>query len=250
MATTQISDPAASTAARHDASAEHRLDLSAWGAEAVGTFVLVLGGVGAAVLAGDTIGVVGVALVFGLVVTAMGSAVGHLSGGHFNPAVTVGMAFAGRLPAAQVVPYLIAQLAGGTLGAAVLYEIASGRPAGATGAGFATNGYGAQSPGGFSLTSAFLAEAVLTGVFVLVIALVTASDHPTALTPLVIGLTLTSLILVAAPVTNASLNPVRSLAPAWFVPSSLHEQWVFVLAPLLGGAVAGLIARSWRTATA
>lgn len=224
-------------------------EVSALAAEALGTFVLVLGGVGAAVLAGDTIGVVGVALVFGLVVTAMGSALGHLSGGHFNPAVTLGMALAGRLPAIKVVPYMLAQLVGGAAGAGVLYEIASGRPGGATQGGFATNGYGSQSPGGFSMTSALLTELVLTGVFVLVIALVTASDHPTALTPLVIGLTLTSLILVAAPVTNASLNPVRSLAPAFFVPDAMGEQWVFVLAPLLGGAIAGLIARAWHAAT-
>lgn len=228
-------------------SAAH-LDLSALGAEAVGTFVLIVGGLGAAILTGDTIGPIGVALAFGIAVTAMASAVGHLSGGHFNPAVTIGMAIAGRLPLASVVPYLLAQFAGGIAGAGILYEIAAGGPGSATDGGFATTGYGSRSPGGYDLTSALLLEVVLTAVFVLVIALVTAGGHSTALTPLVIGLTLTSLILVAAPVTNASLNPVRSVAPALFVPSAIGQQWVFVVAPVLGGAIAGLIARLWRRA--
>lgn len=228
--------------------ASRAVDLSAWGAEAIGTFVLVVGGLGAAVLTGDVIGPIGVALAFGIAVTAMGSALGHLSGGHFNPAVTIGMAVAGRLPVVAVIPYVLAQLAGGIAGAAVLYEVASGRPGSATAGGFATTGYGSHSPGGYDLASAFALELVLTGVFVLVIALVTARGHSTALTPLVIGLTLTSLILVAAPVTNASLNPVRSIAPALFVPSVLGQQWVFVAAPILGGAVAGLIARFWHRA--
>lgn len=250
---TSVSTPSTGTAgtvSTPGAARARSIDPSALGAEAVGTFVLVLGGLGAAVLTGDVIGPIGVALAFGIAVTAMASAVGHLSGGHFNPAVTLGMAVAGRLPAIAVVPYLLAQLVGGVLAATVLFEVASGGPGSATRGGFATTGYGSHSPGGYDLTSAFLVEAVLTGVLVLVIALVTAQARSTALTPLVIGLTLTSLILVAAPVTNASLNPVRSLAPAFFVPSVMSEQWVFVVAPLLGGAVAGLIARLWHRAAA
>ncbi|MBO0985165.1 aquaporin Z [Rathayibacter sp. SD072] len=219
-------------------------------AEVFGTALLVLGGVGAALLASAFpdeqnplgIGFLGVALAFGLSVLAGVAAVGHLSGGHFNPAVTVGLAVAGRTPWREVPGYVVAQLVGGLIGSTVLVVIAADGPSGflasAQQSGFASNGYGEHSPGGFGLGAVLLAETVLTAVFVTVILSVTA--RAASLAPVVIGLTLTLIHLVSIPVSNTSVNPARSLAAAVYGgPDALSQLWVFVAAPLLGAAIAG-----------
>ena len=213
-------------------------------AEFFGTFWLVFGGCGAAVLAaaypGLGIGFLGVALAFGLTVLTMVYAVGHISGGHFNPAVSLGLAVGKRFPASDFVPYVIAQVAGAIGAAGVLYVIASGRVSFDVHAGFASNGYGAHSPGGYSLLAGFVAEVVLTAFFVIVIMGATDERAPKGFAGLAIGLCLTLIHLVCIPVTNTSVNPARSTGPALFAGGwALHQLWMFWVAPLIGGALGG-----------
>jgi len=216
-------------------------------AEALGTFVLVLGGCGSAVLSaafpGLGIGFMGVALAFGLSVLVMACAVGPISGGHFNPAVTLGLLAGGRFPASKVIPYIIAQLAGGIAAGAVLYLIASGQSDfNAAASGFAANGYGEHSPGGFSLQAGMIAEGVLTAIFLIVIMGATSPRAPKGFAPIAIGLALTLIHLISIPVTNTSVNPARSTAMAFFAGSGAVSQlWLFWVAPLLGGAIGGII---------
>jgi aquaporin Z len=214
-------------------------------AEFFGTFWLVFGGCGSAVLAATFpitgIGFAGVALAFGLSVVTMAYAVGHISGGHFNPAVTVGLYAGGRVPASDLLPYILAQVAGAIVAAFVLYLIASGKTGFDLGAGFAANGYGEHSPGGYSLFAGLVAELVLTFMFLFVIMGATDSRAPAALAPLAIGLALTLIHLVGIPVTNTSVNPARSTGPAIFVGGwALAQLWLFWLAPIVGGALGGI----------
>jgi aquaporin Z len=218
-------------------------------AECLGTFWLVFGGCGSAVLAAGYpelgIGFAGVSLAFGLTVLTMAYAVGHVSGGHFNPAVSLGLAIAGRFGWKDLLPYWLAQLAGGALAAATLYAIASGK-AGWVAGGFASNGFGALSPGGYGMEAAFLVEAVLTAGFLLVILGSTSSRAPQGFAPIAIGLALTLIHLVSIPVTNTSVNPARSTAVALFAETAAVGQlWLFWLAPLAGAAIGALI---WRLA--
>jgi len=224
------------------------------GAEFIGTFWLVLGGCGSAVLAAKFpeigIGLVGVALAFGLTVVTMAYAVGHISGGHFNPAVTVGLFAGGRIPAGELLPYILAQLAGAIVAALVLYLIASGKAGFELAGGFASNGYGAHSPGGYSLISALVIELVLTAGFLFVIMGATDSRAPSGFAPLAIGLTLTLIHLISIPVTNTSVNPARSTGPALLVGGwALAQLWLFWLSPILG-AIAGGVAYRWLAASA
>ncbi|CAI0702673.1 Bacterial nodulin-like intrinsic protein [Serratia entomophila] len=218
-------------------------------AEFFGTFWLVFGGCGSAVLAAAFpqlgIGFLGVALAFGLTVVTMAYAVGHISGGHFNPAITVGLFAGGRFAAKDVIPYVIAQVIGGIAAAAVLYLIASGKAGfDATAGGFASNGYGEHSPGGYSLQSAIVIELVLTAFFLIVIHGVTDKRAPAGFAPLAIGLTLTLIHLISIPVTNTSVNPARSTGVAIFQGTwALQQLWVFWLVPLVGGVIGGLIYR-------
>lgn len=218
-------------------------------AETLGTFVLVLGGCGSAVLAAAFpelgIGFAGVALAFGLTVLVMAFAVGHISGGHFNPAVTIGLTVGGRFPAAQVVPYIIAQLVGAIAAAGVLYLIASGKAGfDAAASGFASNGYGEHSPGGFSLQAGMISELVLTAVFLIVIMGATDKRAPAGFAPIAIGLALTLIHLVSIPVTNTSVNPARSTGVAIFQGGwALEQLWMFWLLPILGAAIGGAIYR-------
>ncbi|GAA0975154.1 Aquaporin Z [Nocardioides aquaticus] len=207
--------------------------------EALGTFWLVLAGCGTAVLAGDEVGFVGISLAFGLAVLTMAYAVGHVSGAHFNPAVSVGLAVAGRFAWRDVPGYVVAQAAGGSLGALVLYVVASGRSGFSLADGFATNGYGDLSPTGYSLLAVAVAEAVLTFVFLYVILGVTDRRAPAGFGPLAIGLALTLIHLISIPVSNTSVNPARSLAVAWFDLAALGQVWLFLLAPVVGAALAG-----------
>jgi len=213
-------------------------------AEFFGTFWLVFGGCGSAVLAaafpGLGIGFLGVALAFGLTVVTMAYAVGHISGGHFNPAVTVGLFAGGRIPASSVLPYIVAQVVGGIVASTVLYLIASGKAGFTLSAGFAANGYGDHSPGGYPLLSALISEVVLTFMFLFVIMGTTSSKAPPGFAPLAIGLTLTLIHLISIPVTNTSVNPARSTGPALFVGGwALQQLWLFWVAPLIGGALGG-----------
>ena len=217
-------------------------------AECLGTFWLVFGGCGSAVLAAGFpelgIGFLGVALAFGLTVVTMAYAVGHISGGHFNPAVSFGLWTAGRFPTGDLLPYVVAQLVGAVIAAAVLYVIAGGAPGFTTADGFASNGYGAHSPGGYSMTAALVAEVVLTFMFLIIILGATDRRAPAALAPLAIGLALTLIHLISIPVTNTSVNPARSTGPALFVGGwAVQQLWLFWVAPLLGGALAGLTYR-------
>ncbi|EFE98225.1 aquaporin Z [Serratia odorifera DSM 4582] len=218
-------------------------------AEFFGTFWLVFGGCGSAVLAAAFpelgIGFAGVALAFGLTVVTMAYAVGHISGGHFNPAVTVGLFAGGRFPAKDVIPYVIAQVIGGIAAAAVLYLVASGKAGfDVTGGGFASNGYGEHSPGGYSLQAAIVIELVLTAFFLIVIHGATDNRAPAGFAPLAIGLALTLIHLISIPVTNTSVNPARSTGVAIFQGTwALQQLWVFWLVPLIGGVVGGLIYR-------
>jgi aquaporin Z len=217
-------------------------------AEFIGTFWLVLGGCGAAVLAAGVpdvgIGYAGVALAFGLTVLTGAYAFGHISGGHFNPAVTVGVWTAGRIPLSDVVPYVLAQLAGSIAAAAVLYVIASGQAGFDASAGFASNGYGDHSPQQYSLLAGAVIEVVMTFMFLVVILGTTSKGAPPGFAPLAIGLALTLIHLVTIPVTNTSVNPARSTGVAIFQGSwALGQLWLFWLAPLTGGALAGLLQR-------
>lgn len=216
-------------------------------AEFIGTFWLVFAGCGSAVLAAGFpevgIGFVGVSLAFGLSVVTMAYAVGSISGGHFNPAVTLGLVLAGRADAKELVPYWIAQLLGGVVGAGILYVIASG-VAGYIPGGFASNGYDALSPGGYSMVSALLIEVVLTAVFLVVILGATSSSAPAGFGPLAIGLSLTLIHLISIPVTNTSVNPARSTAAAIFAQNgAIGQLWLFWVAPLVGAAIGAII---WR----
>jgi len=214
-------------------------------AEFFGTFWLVFGGCGSAVLAAAFphlgIGFAGVALAFGLTVLTMAYAVGGISGGHFNPAVSLGLAVAGRFSWAELIPYWVAQVVGGTAGAAVLYVIASGQP-GFVAGGFASNGYGDLSPGHYSLLACLVCEVTLTAGFLLVIIGATAKTAPAGFGPLAIGLALTLIHLISIPVTNTSVNPARSTAAAFFAQTgALSQLWLFWVAPLAGGALGALI---------
>jgi aquaporin Z len=218
-------------------------------AEFFGTFWLVFGGCGSAVLAaafpGLGIGFAGVALAFGLTVLTMAYAVGYISGAHFNPAVTVGCFAAGRFPAKDVVPYIVTQVIGGIVAGGVLFVIASGKPGFDVALGFATNGYGEHSPGGFSLAAAAVAEFVLTAFFLIVILGVTHKRAPVGFAPLAIGLALTLIHLISIPVTNTSVNPARSTGVAVFQGGwALSQLWLFWVVPLLGGAVGGWVHRA------
>ncbi|WP_373974723.1 aquaporin Z [Chitinibacter sp. SCUT-21] len=213
-------------------------------AEFIGTFWLVLGGCGSAVLAAAFpelgIGFVGVSLAFGLTVLTMAYAVGHISGGHFNPAVSVGLMMGGRFDAKDLIPYIIAQVLGGIAAAAVLYLIASGK-AGFVAGGFATNGFDALSPGGYSLTAVLVCEIVLTFMFLIIILGSTDSRAPAGFAPIAIGLGLTLIHLVSIPVSNTSVNPARSLAVAFFADTAaLSQVWLFWVAPIIGAALAGV----------
>lgn len=213
-------------------------------AEFFGTFWLVFGGCGAAVFAAAFpavgIGFAGVALAFGLTVLTMVYAVGHISGGHFNPAVSLGLVVGKRFPAADLLPYWIAQIVGGIAAAGVLYVIASGVPSFDVHAGFASNGYGEHSPGGYSLLAGLVAEIVLTAFFVLVIMGSTDNRAPKGFAGIAIGLTLTLIHLVCIPITNTSVNPARSTGPAVFAGGwALQQLWMFWVAPLIGGAIGG-----------
>jgi aquaporin Z len=220
-------------------------------AEMLGTFWLVFGGCGSAVLAaafGGTasnlgIGFVGVSLAFGLTVLTMAFAIGHISGCHLNPAVTLGLVAGGRHPAREAAPYIAAQVIGAVAAAGVLYLIASGKGDWELG-GFASNGYGDHSPGGYSLVSAFVAEAVLTMFFLLIIMGSTDPRAPAGFAPIAIGLALTLIHLIGIPVTNVSVNPARSTGPALFVGGSAVQQlWLFWLAPIVGAVAGGLTYR-------
>jgi aquaporin Z len=220
------------------------------GAEFLGTAWLVFGGCGSAVLAAGFpdlgIGFVGVALAFGLTVLTMAYAVGHISGGHFNPAVTLGLWSGGKHPTGEVLPYALVQVLGAVAASGVLYLIASGQAGfDVVGSGFAANGYGEHSPGGYSLAAGFVAEVVLTFFFLLVILGVTDRMAPAGFAPLAIGLCLTLIHLVSIPVTNTSVNPARSTGPALFVGGwALAQLWMFWVAPILGALAAGAVHRS------
>ncbi|MDY4505162.1 MAG: aquaporin Z [[Actinobacillus] rossii] len=219
-------------------------------AEFFGTFWLVFGGCGSAVLAAAYpelgIGFAGVALAFGLTVLTMAYAVGHISGGHFNPAVTLGLVAGARFQAKDAISYIIAQVVGGIVGAAVLYAIASGKAGfDAVASGFASNGFGEHSPNGFSLTAVVIAEIVLTAFFLIIIHGATDKRAPAGFAPIAIGLALTLIHLISIPVSNTSVNPARSTAVALFQGGWAVEQlWVFWLAPIVGGILGGVIYRS------
>ncbi|MCU0830548.1 MAG: aquaporin Z [Rhizobiaceae bacterium] len=215
------------------------------GAEFIGTFWLVFGGCGSAVLAAAFpelgIGFVGVSLAFGLTVLTMAYAVGGISGGHFNPAVSLGLAVAGRFKMADLSLYVAAQVAGAVAAAALLYVIASGKADFAAG-GFASNGYGAHSPGGYSMMSAFVIEVVLTALFLVIILGATTKRVPAGFAPIAIGLALVLIHLISIPVTNTSVNPARSTGVALFAePWALQQLWLFWVAPLIGGALGAVI---------
>ncbi len=215
-------------------------------AESLGTFWLVFGGCGSAVLAAAFpkvgIGLLGVSLAFGLTVLTMAFAIGHISGCHLNPAVTIGLAFGKRFPAKEIPHYVAAQIVGAIAAAGVLYVIASGKAGFSLEDGFASNGFGEHSPGGYSMTAAFVAEFVLSFVFLMVILGSTDSRAPKGFAPIAIGLCLTLVHLIGIPVTNLSVNPARSTGPALFVGSwALAQLWLFWVAPIVGGAVAGIV---------
>src|ERR1700686_545733 len=215
------------------------------GAEMFGTFWLVLGGCGSAVLAAGFpqlgIGFAGVALAFGLTVLTMAYAIGHISACHLNPAVSIGLTVAGRFPARDLVPYIVAQVIGGVIGAYVLYVIASGAPNfDLVASGFATNGYGDHSPGHYTMIAALVCEVVMTFFFLFVILGATDSRAPAGFAPIAIGLCLTLIHLISIPVTNTSVNPARSTGPAIFAGGwALQQLWMFWVAPLIGGALGG-----------
>src|ERR1700754_2928516 len=217
-------------------------------AEAIGTFWLTFAGCGSAVIAAGFpqvgIGLLGVSFAFGLSVVTMAYAIGHISGCHLNPAVTVGLAAGGRFPGGQVLPYIIAQVIGAIAASALLYMIASGAPGFDVAKGFASNGYDAHSPGGYSLVAGFVMEVTMTAVFLFVIMGSTHGKAPAGFAPLAIGLALVLIHLVSIPVTNTSVNPARSTGPALFVGGwALSQLWLFWVAPLIGGALGGVIYR-------
>ncbi|WP_394391961.1 aquaporin Z [Shewanella woodyi] len=215
-------------------------------AEFIGTLWLVLGGCGSAVIAAAFpevgIGLLGVAFAFGLTVLTMAYAVGHISGCHLNPAVSFGLWAGGRFPANELVPYIIAQVAGGIAGAGILYLIVSGNADFSLADGFASNGYGAHSPGGYTMTSALVTEIVMTLFFLLIILGATDARAPQGFAPIAIGLGLTLIHLISIPVTNTSVNPARSTGPALFVGDwAISQLWLFWVAPIVGAIIAGFI---------
>src|SRR5213076_2237720 len=217
-------------------------------AEFLGTLWLVFGGCGSAVLAAAFpqvgIGLLGVSFAFGLSVLTMAYAVGHVSGGHFNPAVTLGCFAAGRISAKDILPYVIAQLAGAVAGAGILFLIASGKAGFSLSGGFASNGYAEHSPGGYTIVAALVCEIVMTFFFLIVILGATDARAPKGLAPIAIGLALTLIHLVSIPVTNTSVNPARSTGPALFVGGwAVKQLWLFWVAPLVGGVLGGTIYR-------
>jgi aquaporin Z len=219
-----------------------------YAAEAFGTFWLVFGGCGSAVLAAAFpqvgIGLLGVSLAFGLTVLTMAYAIGHISGCHLNPAVSVGLWAGGRFPANQLLPYIAAQVIGAIVAGGVLYLIASGKSGFDLAAGFASNGYGAHSPGGYSLTAALVAEVVLTMMFLLVILGSTDQRAPQGMAPIAIGLCLTLIHLISIPVTNTSVNPARSLGVALYVGDwALSQLWLFWVAPMIGAVLGAMVYR-------
>lgn len=215
-------------------------------AEFIGTFWLVFGGCGSAVLAAAFpqlgIGFYGVALAFGLTVLTMAYAIGHISGCHLNPAVSLGLVAGKRFPVADLLPYVIAQVIGAIVAAGVLYVIASGKAGFSLSGGFASNGYGAHSPGGYSLLAGLVSEVVLTAFFLMIIMGATDRRAPAGFAPIAIGLGLTLIHLIGIPVTNLSVNPARSTGPALFVGGwAISQLWLFWIAPLIGGAVGGAL---------
>lgn len=231
-------------------------------AESIGTFWLVFGGCGSAVLAamfvapmGDSttnlgIGFVGVSLAFGLTVLTMAYAIGHISGCHLNPAVSAGLVVSGRFPAKEFIPYVIAQVAGGVAGAAVLYVIASGQDGFSLEGGFACNGYAEHSPGQYSILACFVAEIVLTFMFLMIILGATDRRAPAGFAPIAIGLGLTLIHLIGIPITNLSVNPARSTGPAVFVQGwAIAQLWLFWVAPILGAVVAGMVYKGFLEST-
>jgi len=219
-----------------------------YGAEFVGTFWLVLGGCGSAVLAaafpGVGIGLLGVALAFGLTLLTMAFAIGHISGCHINPAVSVGLWAGGRFPAKQLLPYIVAQLLGAILAGGVLYLIASGKAGFDVAAGFAANGFGDHSPGGYSLSAALITEIVMTAMFLLIILGATDKRAPRGFAPIAIGLGLTLIHLISIPVTNTSVNPARSTGVAVFAGGwALAQLWLFWVAPIAGGLLGAAVYR-------
>ena len=217
-------------------------------AEFIGTFWLVLGGCGSAVLAAGFpelgIGFVGVSLAFGLTVLTMAYGLGHISGCHLNPAVSIGLWVGGRFPAGKLAPYIIAQVLGGIAGAGVLYLIASGQAGFDLAGGFASNGYGDHSPGKYSMVAALVTEIVMTMMFLFIILGATDKRAPQGFAPLAIGLGLTLIHLISIPVTNTSVNPARSTGPALFVGGwAMAQLWLFWVAPIIGGMLGGVIYR-------
>ena len=215
-------------------------------AEFIGTFWLVLGGCGSAVLAAAFpevgIGLHGVSLAFGLTVLTMAYAIGHISGCHLNPAVSVGLWAGGRFPASQLLPYIISQVLGGLVAGGVLYLIASGKPGFDVTAGFASNGFGEHSPGGYSMTSALVTEVVMTMMFLVIILGATDKRAPQGFAPIAIGLGLTLIHLISIPVTNTSVNPARSTGVAIFAGGwAIQQLWLFWVAPLVGGALGAVV---------
>ena len=217
-------------------------------AEFMGTFWLVLGGCGSAVLAAAFpdvgIGLLGVSFAFGLTVLTMAFAVGHISGSHLNPAVTCGLWVGGRISASDVLPYIVSQILGGLAGATVLFVIASGQADFSTAGGFASNGYGAHSPGGYGLTAALVCEVVMTFMLLMIILGSTDPRAPAGLAPIAIGLGLTAIHLISIPVTNASVNPARSTGVALFAGGwAIQQLWLFWVAPIAGAMLAGIVHR-------
>lgn len=222
-------------------------------AEFIGTLWLVLGGCGSAVLAAAFpevgIGLLGVALAFGLTVLTMAFAIGHISGCHLNPAVSFGLWAGGRFPAAELLPYIIAQVAGGIAGAGILYLIASGQEGFSLAGGFASNGFGEHSPGGYSMQSVMISEIVMTLFFLIIILGATDERAPKGFAPIAIGLGLTLIHLISIPVSNTSVNPARSTGPALFVGDwAVSQLWLFWVAPIIGAILAGFIYRYFRAA--
>ncbi|AVI64703.1 aquaporin Z [Shewanella sp. WE21] len=222
-------------------------------AEFLGTLWLVLGGCGSAVLAAAFpevgIGLLGVALAFGLTVLTMAFAIGHISGCHLNPAVSFGLWAGGRFPAAELLPYIVAQVAGGIVGAGILYLIASGQEGFSLAGGFASNGFGEHSPGGYRMLSVMICEIVMTLFFLIIILGATDEQAPKGFAPIAIGLGLTLIHLISIPVSNTSVNPARSTGPALFVGDwAVSQLWLFWVAPIVGAILAGFIYRYFRAA--
>jgi len=217
-------------------------------AEAIGTFWLTFGGCGSAVIAAAFphvgIGLVGVSLAFGLTLLTMAYGIGHVSGCHINPAVTIGLAAGGRFPVYEIGPYIVAQVVGAIVGAALLYIIANGAPDFSVSNGFAANGYAEHSPGHYDLLSCFIIEVIMTMMFLFIIMGSTHGRAPIGFAPIAIGLGLTLIHLVSIPVTNTSVNPARSIGPALFAGGwAISQLWLFIVAPIIGGALGGIIYR-------